>query len=61
MLASSTAIVAVHSPSPLALADRVAWFSDGRLRAVGTPAELAELAGYRAVLGLDPRAAEEVA
>jgi ATP-binding cassette subfamily B protein len=61
VLASSTAIVAVHRPSTLALADRVAWFEDGRLRAVGTPAELAELAGYRAVLGLDPRAAEEVA
>jgi ATP-binding cassette subfamily B protein len=61
VLASSTAIVAVHRPSTLALADRVAWFEGGRLRAVGTPAELAELAGYRAVLGLDPRAAEEVA
>lgn len=61
VLASSTAIVAVHRPSTLALADRVAWFEAGRLRAVGTPAELAELAGYRAVLGLDPRAAEEVA
>lgn len=61
VLSSSTAIVAVHRPSTLALADRVAWFEAGRLRAVGTPAELAELAGYRAVLGLDPRAAEEVA
>ena len=61
VLASSTAIVAVHRPSTLALADRVAWFESGRLRAVGTPAELAELAGYRAVLGLEPRAAEEVA
>ncbi len=61
VLSSSTAIVAVHRPSTLALADRVAWFEEGRLRAVGTPAELAELAGYRAVLGLDPRAAEEVA
>ena len=61
VLASSTAVVAVHRPSTLALADRVAWFEDGRLRAVGTPAELAELAGYRAVLGLDPRATEEVA
>ena len=61
VLASSTAIVAVHRPSTLALADRVAWFEGGRLRAVGTPAELAELPGYRAVLGLDPRSAEEVA
>lgn len=61
VLAASTALVAVHRPSTLALADRVAWFEAGRLRAVGTPGELAELAGYRAVLGLDPRAAEEVA
>jgi ATP-binding cassette, subfamily B, bacterial len=61
VLASSTALVAVHRPSTLALADRVAWLEDGRLRAVGTPAELAELPGYRAVLGLDPRATEEVA
>jgi ATP-binding cassette subfamily B protein len=61
VLASSTALVAVHRPSTLALADRVAWVEDGRLRAVGTPAELADLPGYRAVLGLDPRAAEEVA
>ena len=61
VLSSSTAIVAVHRPSTLALADRVAWFEDGRLRAVGTPSELTGLAGYRAVLGLEPRAAEEVA
>jgi ATP-binding cassette, subfamily B, bacterial len=61
VLAASTAVVAVHRPSTLALADRVAWFEAGRLRAVGTPAELAELPGYRAVLGLEPRAAEEVA
>jgi ATP-binding cassette subfamily B protein len=61
VLSSSTAIVAVHRPSTLALADRVAWFEEGRLQAVGTPTELAELAGYRAVLGLEPRAAEEVA
>jgi ATP-binding cassette subfamily B protein len=61
VLAASTALVAVHRPSTLALADRVAWVEDGRVRAVGTPAELAGLAGYRAVLGLDPRPAEDVA
>ena len=65
VLASSTSVVAVHRPSTLALADRVAWFDAGRLRAVGTPAELAGIDGYRAVLGLDrPRAGgrtEEVA
>ncbi len=61
VLGSSTAVVAVHRPSTLALADRVAWFEDGRVRAVGTAAELAEVAEYRAVLGLEPRPAEEVA
>jgi ATP-binding cassette, subfamily B, bacterial len=61
VLASSTALVAVHRPSTLALADRVAWFEEGRLRAVGTPADLAGLPEYRAVLGLEGRAAEEVA
>ncbi|MDQ4091123.1 MAG: ABC transporter ATP-binding protein/permease [Actinomycetota bacterium] len=61
VLGSSTAVVAVHRPSTLALADRVAWFEDGRIRAVGTAAELAEVAEYRAVLGLEPRPAEEVA
>ena len=56
VLASSTALVAVHRPSTLALADRVAFLADGRLLAVGTHAELAaELPLYRAVLGLDRR------
>jgi ATP-binding cassette subfamily B protein len=54
VLASSTAIVAVHRPSTLALADRVAFLQDGAVRAVGTHRELlAELPAYRAVLGLD--------
>jgi len=53
VLASSTAVVAVHRPSTLALADRVAWFDGGCLRAVGRAADLAEIAEYRAVLGLD--------
>jgi ATP-binding cassette subfamily B protein len=54
VLAASTAIVAVHRPSTLALADRVAFFEAGRLQAVGGHAELvAGLPAYRAVLGLD--------
>ena len=61
VLGTSTAVVAVHRPSTLALADRVAWFEDGRLRAVGGARELAEIPEYRAVLGLEPRPAEEVA
>ena len=66
VLGSSTAVVAVHRPSTLALADRVAWFEGGGLEAVGTHAELAaSSAEYRAVLGLDRpaggRRTEEVA
>ena len=54
VLASSTALVAVHRPSTLALADRVAFLDGGHLEAVGTHAELAaELPAYRAVLGID--------
>ena len=54
VLASSTAVVAVHRPSTLALADRVAFLDEGRLVAVGTHGELAaELPSYRAVLGID--------
>jgi len=65
VLAASTALVAVHRPSTLALADRVAFLDEGRVLAVGTHAELAaDVASYRAVLGLDrPRSGgiEEVA
>ena len=58
VLAASTALVAVHRPSTLALADRVAFLDEGRLLAVGTHTELAaELESYRAVLGLDRRPA----
>ncbi|HEV2759653.1 MAG TPA: ABC transporter ATP-binding protein, partial [Acidimicrobiales bacterium] len=50
VLGASTAVVAVHRPSTLALADRVAFLDEGRLLAVGTHAELAAgLASYRAV------------
>lgn len=54
VLSSTTALVAVHRPSTLALADRVAFLEEGRLAAVGTHAELVSaLPSYRAVLGLD--------
>jgi ATP-binding cassette subfamily B protein len=54
VLASSTAILAVHRPSTLALADRVAFLEGGRITAVGEHAELVHaLPSYRAVLGLD--------
>ncbi|MFP5317682.1 MAG: ABC transporter ATP-binding protein [Acidimicrobiia bacterium] len=53
-LAGTTTLVAVHRPSTLALADRVALLVDGRLDAVGTHPELtATNPTYRSVLGLD--------
>ena len=56
VLSTTTAIVAVHRPSTLTLADRVAFLDAGRIVAVGTHAGLsAELAEYRAVLGIDGR------
>ena len=53
-LAGTTTLLAVHRPSTLALADRVALLVDGRLDAVGRHSDLAATnAAYRAVLGLD--------
>jgi ATP-binding cassette subfamily B protein len=40
VLATTTAIVVVHRPSTVALADRVALLHDGRIAAVGTHREL---------------------
>jgi len=51
VLAGTTALVVVHRPSTVALADRVALLADGRLTAVGTHSELlATVPEYRAVL-----------
>ncbi|GAA0718542.1 ABC transporter ATP-binding protein [Dactylosporangium roseum] len=51
VLAGTTALLVVHRPSTIALADRVALLQDGRLVAVGTHSELmASHAGYRDVL-----------
>jgi ATP-binding cassette subfamily B protein len=68
VLRDVTAIIAVHRPSTVALADRVAFLHDGRIAAVGTHEELLETnAAYAAVIGdeaevLDHDAdAEEVA
>jgi ATP-binding cassette subfamily B protein len=61
VLAGTTALVAVHRPSTLALADRVAFLVDGALVAVGAHAELlARVPGYRDVLGLDRGSPEPV-
>lgn len=58
VLASTTALLVVHRPSTVALADRVALLQDGTIRAVGTHSELMELEpSYRAVLS---QHAEEV-
>ena len=59
VLASTTALLVVHRPSTIALADRVALLEDGTIRAVGTHSELmASEPSYRAVLS---QHAEEVA
>jgi ATP-binding cassette subfamily B protein len=59
VLAGTTAIMVVHRPSTVALADRVALLSDGVIAAVGTHAELlSNVPEYRHVLSA---AAEGVA
>jgi len=51
VLAGTTALLVVHRPSTIALADRVAFLQDGRLAAIGTHSHLlATCPGYREVL-----------
>ncbi|HVF03488.1 MAG TPA: ABC transporter ATP-binding protein [Frankiaceae bacterium] len=51
VLAETTALLVVHRPSTVALADRVALLEDGTITAVGTHAELlASHPSYRAIL-----------
>jgi ATP-binding cassette subfamily B protein len=51
VLTGTTALLVVHRPSTVALADRVALVADGTITAVGTHAELmANLPAYREVL-----------
>ena len=57
-----TALLVVHRPSTLALADRVAFLQDGALVAVGTHSELLErVPGYRDVLAQEADGEEAVA
>jgi ATP-binding cassette subfamily B protein len=57
VLADTTAVLVVHRPSTVALADRVALLENGRIAAIGTHSELlATVPGYREVLSA---AAEE--
>lgn len=55
VLAGTTALLVVHRPSTLALADRVALLEDGTMRAVGTHSELMRNEpSYRSVLSQQP-------
>lgn len=54
VLAGTTALLVVHRPSTVALADRVALLQDGTIVATGTHTELMEtVPAYRAVLAQD--------
>ncbi|WP_030937753.1 ABC transporter ATP-binding protein [Streptomyces sp. NRRL S-646] len=53
---AGTRILIAHRASTAARADAVAWLDGGRVRAVGTHAELWRMAGYRAVFGDGGRA-----
>jgi ATP-binding cassette subfamily B protein len=55
VLRDVTAIIAVHRPSTVALADRVAFLHDGRIAAVGSHEELLRTnPAYAAVIGDEP-------
>jgi ATP-binding cassette subfamily B protein len=54
VLKGTTALLVVHRPSTVALADRVALLLDGEIAAVGTHSELlATVPGYRSVLSAE--------
>lgn len=55
VLRDSTALLVVHRPSTIALADRVALLQDGRITAIGRHSELlATRPAYRALLAAEP-------
>ncbi|MFJ6198431.1 ABC transporter ATP-binding protein [Micromonospora sp. NPDC092111] len=57
VLRQTTALLVVHRPSTVALADRVALLDGGRITAVGRHSELlATVPAYRAVLSAEPAA-----
>ncbi|MCN0154609.1 ABC transporter ATP-binding protein [Salinispora arenicola] len=56
VLHATTALVVVHRPATIALADRVALLEDGRITALGRHSDLlATVPGYRALLSAEPR------
>jgi ATP-binding cassette subfamily B protein len=60
VLSGTTALLVVHRPSTVALADRVALLVDGEIAAVGTHSELlATVPEYRSVLSASPDSAED--
>jgi ATP-binding cassette subfamily B protein len=54
VLRETTALLVVHRPSTVALADRVALLENGRIAAVGTHSELMQLPSYAHILSVDP-------
>jgi ATP-binding cassette subfamily B protein len=57
VLRDTTALLVVHRPSTVALADRVALLQGGRIAAVGTHSELMQLPAYADLLSVDPDSA----
>ncbi|HWC34394.1 MAG TPA: ABC transporter ATP-binding protein [Mycobacteriales bacterium] len=56
VLADTTALLVVHRPSTVALADRVALLENGTLAAVGTHSELMALPSYARILSVEDAA-----
>ncbi len=53
VLGDTTALLVVHRPSTVALADRVALLQDGTIAAVGTHSELMAIPAYAEILSVD--------
>jgi ATP-binding cassette, subfamily B, bacterial len=61
VLSGVTALVVVHRPSTVALADRVALLEDGRITATGTHSELMErVPSYRDILSQEAATQDEI-